>query len=233
MRGVGRHQRSAALPGGHHLVPTTPEGLDRALSSIHKIMVPGSALETAVKPRMDELRARFNYAGVSRCLETFIAAEMDCTTPGDRGMGRMTAVIPRFGAYHRKGISELSGNDRQELATLLHELMLRAYVASYLFVKPTRQESPPVDDEALLKQWVLSMYAGSGLSDLSEGTQKAVSACIDGPLSAILSFLEQRGIRGGGFFSRDRTGDIVFGIAMAGFALRPVQVGGMLWDPYE
>ena len=62
-------------------------------------------------------------------------SELDFTTPGNRGIGRMTESIPRFGAYFRKPLSILSDQELNELSYLMQDLCLLGYLNSAVFIQ--------------------------------------------------------------------------------------------------
>src|ERR1022692_1944815 len=56
---------------------------------------------------------------VEQCICRFVEAEVDSTTSGERGIGRITLSPPRLGGYLRKQIARLSHQDLRELCALI------------------------------------------------------------------------------------------------------------------
>src|SRR5262249_33995315 len=53
------------------------------------------------------------------CVERFIEAELDFHSPGGRGIGRLSEVIPRYGAYFRKYLQSMDQAELTKLRSLV------------------------------------------------------------------------------------------------------------------
>ena len=81
--------------------------------------------KSEVSSKFQELQASLQCESLSYCLEKYINSELDSKTPGDKGLGRMTTVIPRLGAYYRKQMAGLQSKDLSELNGLIQRIILR------------------------------------------------------------------------------------------------------------
>lgn len=97
----------------------------------------------------------------------FVDSELDFTTQGNRGMGRMTDYWPRFGGKHRKVLKRAA----TPLIHELHRLFTRQIYCGYFFAEyliecmsGSRLQRDPAshDHEKVLYQWVPLIYSESG-----------------------------------------------------------------------
>jgi hypothetical protein len=106
-----------------------------------------------------ELRSRFNVVAVGFCFSKYISSELDCHTPGDRGLGRIATEIPRLRAYFRRPMSRLSLPELRGLYGIIEDLMLRGYLTrAVLFEGPPKQ---PIltTAPALYEAWLAGFHS--------------------------------------------------------------------------
>ncbi|MCO6454705.1 MAG: hypothetical protein J5I93_05320 [Pirellulaceae bacterium] len=92
------------------------------------------------------------------CLERFVNSEFDFTTPGMRGLGRMTEQIPRFAAKHRARLTELPPSALDEL-----KYLLSCHITCGRLFLELNFNLPPVDKtrltkDSLFNRWVHRIY---------------------------------------------------------------------------
>jgi hypothetical protein len=159
---------------------------------------------------------------VEECVEKFTEAELDFRTSGDRGLGRMTEFIPRFGGHCRKSLSSLSQQDLVILKTLIMDLILRGYLARVVLGEAGKAPnwSTAMD---LYGDWIPNIYGGS-VEELSEDVENALSKIAGPAFEELMSFIESRSIKAGGFFKQDKRADIFYHYPFAGWSLRAREV---------
>jgi hypothetical protein len=65
--------------------------------------------------KLIDLPSVMNQDAILHCIREFAQAELDVETPGDRGLGRLSTEVPRFGAYFRNPLVRLSPEDIDSL----------------------------------------------------------------------------------------------------------------------
>lgn len=173
--------------------------------------------------RFQQLKDAFNAEAIGYCLNRYISAELDYQTAGSRGIGRVTEAVPRFGAYFRKRLSRLSGDAHLELFHLIQDLVLRGYLSQALFAKEfvvARKYEVPSD---LFSAWLPTIY----LSSLPDQVWYLLSDVSYNAYQRLKDFLASNKMSGGGFFSKDKTNEIISGYLAAGWFLRIVECHGL------
>ena len=74
--------------------------------------------------KYEEFTNQCNYESVEYCIDKFIKAELDYNTPGNRGLGRISDNVPRFGGFYRKQLINLSNQRLIELNNQIKTLLL-------------------------------------------------------------------------------------------------------------
>lgn len=196
------------------------EDLDQAMEDVREVLDGEDKAE--YESKYEKLREVFSPETVGRCIGKFITAELDHEEPGMTGIGRTTETTPRLGAYFREPLSALPEGSRSELSRLMKNIIVRGYLTQALFNKGTAKETPIRKVEELYEKWIPSIYAPStrmpirAWSLLSRVGGKAYSKLKD--------FLKAHDMKGGGFFSVDKTDDILAHYLLAGFLLRGVEI---------
>jgi hypothetical protein len=167
------------------------------------------------------LRASLNLPALEYCLRSFIVAELDCLTDGERGLGRVTTAVPRLGAYCRGQINALAPGARWELYFLIQELILRGYLTMSLFVDDPKPACVS-DAQAVFRAWLPTIYGGDGtlspdFSDLLAGFEGDAFERVDAffGLNRMPSVYDQSA----------KTGEIVWRYAKSGANLRAAECG--------
>lgn len=166
--------------------------LDDEIGAMLSLVLPQDGERASdVERQFAELRAHFNVATVEPCISFFVDAEMDFVTPGERGLGRLSSYVPRFGGYFRKRLSRLSADERQRL----RDLMVRCLTSGYLacFVRFSRGVRPVLTDVSQLREkWISAIYSVN-LDEVCAGLENIVLNLAAGPvgeLKAAISRLE-------------------------------------------
>ena len=207
--------------------------LESMFSSIRSTLTePGKeyileALETGYRKLMSE----FNSEAITYCLEKYIEAELDYTTPGNRGIGRMTANIPRLGAYFIKPLSKLSIQELNKLGFLIQDLCIRGYLNSAIYVKWPANNVKLSDKDLLFREWIPLIYVTNPYG-FSPELWDIMKVDITFTIIEIHDFLRKHGIEGdslfkraGRFLSGDKINGILEYYAIAGYSLRAVEEG--------
>jgi hypothetical protein len=155
------------------------------------------------------------------CIAQYISAELDYTSPGDRGIGRVSTHIPRFGAYFRKPLAQLSDDNRDELHNLIQTLVLRGYLVSALFSEPFVSDTSRLEQDILYQKWIPIIYVES--ASVPDNVLKLLGRVTDSTYARLSSFLISHRLRRGGLFSRDKTFEITLHYPIAGYLLRFVE----------
>jgi len=211
----------------------TIDHLKSTFSSIRTILSKSekSFLET-IESMFNQLISEFNSEAITYCLEKYIGAELDYTTPGGRGLGRMTTNIPRFGAYFRKPLSTLSSQELNELYFLIQDFCLRGYLAHVLFVEEPIKHAKLSSGVLLYKAWIPRIYVSNPL-EMGSNLRTYIDACTVSLFKVIYDFIRQHGMKGGilfnragSFLSMGKINEILSYYILAGFGLRVVEVSG-------
>ena len=178
-----------------------------------------------------QLALEFNAVAITYCLDMYIGAELDYTTVGNRGIGRMTANIPRFGAYFRKPLAKLSSQELNELYFLIRDLCLRGYLISALLVKWPERHTELSNGASLFKEWIPNIYIINP-NELDPDLWDIIKIDAMYTIIEIHVFMRKHGMEGdtlsnrvSRFLSRDKVDEILLYYAIAGYSLRAVQKG--------
>jgi hypothetical protein len=180
----------------------------------------------------------YNRDVLSYCLEKYINAELDFTTPGDRGIGRVSLIIPRYGAYFRKQLLLtrygayfrkqlllMSKNNLIKLYNLIQDIILRGYLVHLLFMERPVKISVILKGEEILEKWIPGIYS-QDLSKMPEPLQKIMILCTNSAFTDLEDFMVLHNMKGGGFLSKDKTNEILCYYPFAGYGLRLVETRG-------
>lgn len=167
----------------------------------------------------------YNRDVLSYCLEKYINAELDFTTPGDRGIGRVSLIIPRYGAYFRKQLLLMSKNNLIKLYNLIQDIILRGYLVHLLFMEKPVKISVILKDEEIFEKWISGIYS-QDLSKMPEPLQKIMILCTNSVFKDLEDFMVLHKMKGGGFLSKDKTNEILCYYPFAGYGLRLVETRG-------
>jgi len=170
--------------------------------------------------KFQELQASLQCESLSYCLEKYINSELDSKTPGDRGLGRMTTVIPRLGAYYRKQMSRLQSEDLSELYGLIQRIILIAYLVRPFFVEKPLSK-PKLSEKKLYKAWIPTIYSGD--NPLSESVLDTIDAFTYATIESLFNFFTKYKMEKNHLLGKDKKMDILFGYYVAGYYLRIVE----------
>jgi len=204
----------------------TLERADASVSAMHEALSDDSLdLSERLGLWEKDLRSRFNALAVGFCFFKYIDSELDCYTRGDGGLGRMSADVPRLGAYCRKPISRLSLPERRELYGLIEDLMLRGYLTRALLLETPPNEPVLTDAADLYETWVARLHS-SDPSEIDAKLRWILAAVTDSAFVDLNEFLSRHGIRGGSALEEDKTHAISMYYPVGGFAVRASEVDG-------
>ena len=173
----------------------------------------------------EQFRNNYNCDVLSYCLEKYINAELDFTTPSDRGIGRVSLIIPRYGAYFRKQLLLMSKNNLIKLYNLIQDIMLRGYLVHLLFMERPVKISDILTGEEIFEKWIPGIYS-QDLSKMPEPLRKIMILCTNSVFTDLEDFMVLHKMKGGGFLSKDKTNEILCYYPFAGYGLRLVETRG-------
>lgn len=101
------------------------------------------------------------------CINRFVVAELDYTTEGDRGLGRMTDYWARFGGKYRHIISKLDTESTEALHRAFSDALCCGYLFSEYLIECAAGALVPRDEfpdgsEGVFERWVPTIYDKSG-----------------------------------------------------------------------
>lgn len=180
-------------------------------------------LERTVSRNVYEAFRTANRPAILQCLERYVDAEMDLQGLGDRGIGRLEASIPRYGAYFRKHLLRLDPSGIQAYWLLIFNNAAAGYFAHVAAVEDVVRQSTAVDDDQLFKDWIPMIYSGTIQAAFGQQIMDMLPSLVGHALTVHLGMHIAFGIKKPGFFSPDLTNVILHYHALAGFALRAME----------
>lgn len=204
------------------------EALERAISSVRAALKESGQDQrpewsSELEPQLDELRDAFSGEAIDHCLDRFIQAELDFESPGNRGLGRLSEAVPRYGAHYRRHLRRLDPEELSTIDSLIRTQVLTGYLS---FVLPREEpvESTGVGDgNHLFRQWIPHIYSSSLANAADEESRTLIAILGSDAMQRHLEFLHRHGMKGGGFFASDKTELILFHYHLAGFDLRMIE----------
>ena len=185
-----------------------------------------------MESNFNQLKLEFNYEVINYCLGKYIESELDYTTQGDRGIGRMSNNIPRLGGYFRKQLSKMTNEEYEELYLLIQELFIRGYLARILFVEEKLDNAKFKNGESIFKEWIPLIYISNPL-EMGPNLRAYLDVCTLPIFKLISEFMGQHGMQGGilfnkldRFLSKGKLNEIFSYYILAGFGLRVIEVRG-------
>jgi hypothetical protein len=175
-----------------------------------------------------EFISKFNSDAIIYCIDKYIEAEFDFITPGNRGIGRMTENIPRFGAYFRNSLSKLSNQELNELHFFIQDLCIRGYLSSALFISWPSKNNKLSNKFLLFKEWIPKIYITNPYDTCLETLWDIVRIKSNYTIIEIHYFLNKHGMEKRGFFNRNyeyKVNEILEYYIVAGYTLRSVEEG--------
>ena len=178
-----------------------------------------------------KLISEFNSEAITHCIEKYIEAELDYTTPGSRGIGRMTANIPRFGAYFKKPLLKLSSQELDKLYFLIQDLCIRGYLNSAIYVKWPARSDKLSNKTLLFKEWIPKIYITNPYNVSSE-VWDIIKINSMFTIIEVHDFMRKHGMERNGIFNKaskflsgDKVNEILEYYIVAGYTLRAVEEG--------
>ena len=168
------------------------------------------------RANFEQRKASINCPAIEYCINEFVKCELDYTTPGMRGLGRLTTDIPRLGAYFRNQISNLPSSQLEVLSNLIVDLITQPYI----FWVVLRTDSADVNNyqpRALYEKWVPRIYEW-GIEQLGEGRASALAVISEPLFNKLLTYFNERRMKPG-FLHSDKRSNILTGYVQAGVSL--------------
>lgn len=206
-------QQSQPQPRGRCTVGDLERVYQMSYSMMKQHGAPADLLNM-LEATLSTLKESFNEQAVGFCLGKYIDSELDCSTKGDRGLGRMTTYVPRLGGHYRKQIAALSSAERDTLFTLIQDMMLQGYLANATLEfddKGVFAEKSITDSEGVFNKWIPLIYS----YDFDEFDQVIGNFTYSG-WERIRDFFEAHKMKVGD----NKTKEILTYYMLAGFALR-------------
>ncbi len=119
-------------------------------------------------PFLSEMATRFrkSLSGTSSvtdpamyCIDRFVSAEMDFVTPGQRGMGRVSEVVPRFAAKHRSTFSQMPFKGKQDITEAIHNHLACGYLYIDMCYPHLPHAREKFDNATLFDAWISLIYS--------------------------------------------------------------------------
>lgn len=199
--------------------------LERAFKTVSSHFGNTEGFASEYSPILQKVSAAFNSAALSHCLDKFIGAELDCHTPGDRGLGRISTHIPRLGAYYRRQFSKLGQSDRDELSAHICDIMLSGYLVHAFLLDKGERMAKVTDPHQLYDFWLPGIYS-TDPGQLPEQLMEALTHFASPAAGACRQFLASHKCKGGGFMSKDKTQTILLFYVIGGYGLRFIEIRG-------
>ena len=160
---------------------------------------------------------------LDECINRFVIAELDFETPGSRGIGRLSADIPRFGAYYRKGLSKLPFHYLFDVDKSITNLMIKGYLAHSLFMNEPRKNIYIESTEEFFRKWISQIYINS-FSSFPEDVKKTILFCSENDINNLIQLLIKYRLRKRKLFILNKTYIILRNYVKAGFILRNIEI---------
>ena len=159
--------------------------------------VVGEALRQDLAPSAQERLTGEQITGALcdayECVRVLVGSELDTLTPGERGLGRMSTAVPRFGGHFRESLTQ---HWATQLGLMMEYLVIEGFATAvvYDFITadtPAEVRARPVD--VLFERWAthiaLSLDGASSsfldiASALAGGTSMAFRVACSGMLNA-------------------------------------------------
>ena len=97
------------------------------------------------------------------CIDKFVASEVDYTTPGMRGLGRIGENVPRLAARHRGTVARMTDEEREALKRFIRRHVVCGYLFTEFAYGLTDESRQQVGANKLFEMWVLTIYSSSSL----------------------------------------------------------------------
>ena len=130
--------------------------LNNSMEAIKDILMEDAVDEYYTK--FELFKGLCDYKKIDYCIDKYIAAEFDCRTTGNRGIGRINDNVPRFGGYFRKQMSNLSDEKINELANLFKQSIYIGYLTHVLFMEETLKTPVVISEQLLFEKWIPGIY---------------------------------------------------------------------------
>jgi hypothetical protein len=187
-----------------------------------------SDIGTVAEEKLAQLRPILNGSLLDSCVTPFVDAEMDFRTSGERGLGRTSVFVPRFGGHFRKRMSKLDSVQLTRIRTGVVRCVISGYLAYAIFYEVV--ESVVTDAEQLYEKWIPLIYSVD-LNELGEGTDDYFLGASTRSLSALKAVVSDLELEKGGFLASakdpNRTDLIMSYYPAAGFLLRHTETIAM------
>lgn len=174
---------------------------------------------SGVDARWPVVRSSLSLPTLEYCIRSYLTSEMDATTPGDRGLGRVSLHPPRLGGHFRSQIASLQVSEQWELYFAMLHLLLSAYVGYALLVEDPPRRPVVTAPETLFQKWIPLVYSSGGRppQNVLDALMDVTSASAESTIVLLTRW---------GIDARNLPGNLMlFHYMIAGLDLRGVEVG--------
>ena len=200
---------------------TTARGV--FLKNVDHLFAEESDLLAHVRKSIFEAHRTANREAMLYSLKRYIQAELDFASAGDRGIGRLSTEIPRYGAYFRKRLSQLAPTDLGILRQQITDTVIAGYFSHVVTAEDPVLQPTAGSSDQLFSEWIPIIYSPAFPSSFSPEILRNVNGLLGHALTKHKAMLHVMNMRGRGWFRRDRTDDIIYYHGIAGFGLRAIE----------
>ncbi|MBK5215886.1 MAG: hypothetical protein JJE53_03735 [Candidatus Pacebacteria bacterium] len=168
---------------------------------------------------IDEIKSTIDFKKIDYCIDNYINAEIDYQTTGERGIGRISDTIPRFGSYFRKQICKLSSENLNEIKDNIKQILYIGYLTHIFLHEEVFKNSNSISSQELFEKWIPNIYL-INVGDIPSDINKSLFGYTNETLMNLKKILIKNGLVGGGIFSSDKTDMILTYYPIAGYGLR-------------
>jgi hypothetical protein len=197
---------------------------DIFLKNVDHIFSEDSDLLSQVRKSILEAHLIANREAVLYSLERYIEAELDFAGVGDRGIGRLSTEIPRYGAYFRKRLSQLAPSELEILRQQIIDTVIAGYFSHVVAAEDPVLQPTVSSSNQLFSEWIPIVYSAALPNSFSREIMHNVNGLLGHALTKHKAMLYVMKIRGGGWFRRDLTDEVIYYHGIAGFGLRAIEV---------
>jgi hypothetical protein len=154
---------------GSHSIATVGNAVIQAYKNIRPLTAADAEMNQQTTRGLMEWFKQPNRrvtSAASICISRFVESEMDATTQGTRGMGRLDEKTPRFAGKHRSYIQALTHQEKEALAEAFSLCMLTGYLMAECFGEwvanlPMERNPNMANGETLLYRFVPHIFAAA------------------------------------------------------------------------
>lgn len=93
------------------------------------------------------------------CIDRFASAELDFVTPGVRGMGRVSEIVPRFAAKYRDAFASMAFDTKIQFTKAIHDHVACGYLYVDFCYPDAPSDPAKFDNATLFDEWVSLIFS--------------------------------------------------------------------------